>query len=100
MTGGDVLEQALAIFRQREKVYGGNKKRVGNIMAALFPDGVTLRTANDMERYQHLELAIVKLSRYVNNWDQGGHADSSLDAANYLAILTAIDANIAEEKVK
>jgi hypothetical protein len=36
-------------------------------------------------------LIIVKLTRYVINWNQGGHQDSIHDAMVYCAMLEEID---------
>lgn len=36
-------------------------------------------------------LIIIKLYRYANNWEKGGHQDSIHDMAVYCAILENID---------
>ena len=42
-------------------------------------------------------LKIVKQTRYVMNWDKGGHADSILDDTVYGAMLLEIDQMISDE---
>ena len=86
-----VLRQAADTYAKRNLVYGDNYKLVGNVMAALFPEGVTLRTPEDHNRFHIFMLEIVKMTRYTENWDKGGHEDSMLDLSVYAAILVEID---------
>lgn len=97
-TADQFLTEAAATFKSRNAVYGNNYLNVGKAMAALFPDGVTLKTAEDHNRFHIFMLGIVKLSRYANNWDKGGHADSIHDNTVYSAMLESIDADIEERK--
>lgn len=90
----DFLEEGAATYRERNAVYGDNYLRVGAVMAALFPDGVTLKTADDHNRFHIFMLKVVKLSRYCVNWDKGGHEDSLLDDMVYGGILLEIDDGI------
>lgn len=93
INGGDILEAAAATFRERNKVYGDNYLRIGEMMRGMFPDGLTVKTAHDWNRLHILLLGIIKLSRYAVNWDEGGHQDSIHDNTVYSAILEAIDTN-------
>lgn len=95
----DLLSQAADTFRARAKVYGMNYLRVGNVMAALFPEGVTLKTPEDHVRFELLEAQVIKLCRYANNWNKGGHFDSSIDDAVYGVMLAAVDEAIAKTEV-
>lgn len=94
----EILAEAAQTFKERNAVYGDNWKQVGDAMQALFPFGITLKTPNDWNRMHILMLTVVKWTRYVNNWELGGHADSVHDAMVYSAMLEAIDAGIKEEK--
>jgi len=94
MNAGDILFKGAETYRERAKVYGDNWRRVGPVMEALRPGGFDLRTPDDHNRFHILMLAVVKLTRYVENWDKGGHADSTLDLSVYAAMLNAIDAEI------
>jgi hypothetical protein len=93
-TADEFLSEAAATFKSRNAVYGNNYLNVGAAMAALFPEGVSLKTADDHNRFHIFMLGIVKLSRYANNWDAGGHADSMHDNTVYSAMLESIDADV------
>tara|TARA_R110000765_G_scaffold426490_1_gene542312 strand:- start:95 stop:394 length:300 start_codon:yes stop_codon:yes gene_type:complete len=84
----DILAEMAETFRERNKVYGDNYKNVGNVMLALFPNGVSLKTAHDYNVWHLLELAIVKLTRFANS--NLKHEDSIHDAAVYLAMVESI----------
>lgn len=90
-TADKILESAAETFRERNKVYGDNYKNVGQVMKGLFPDGVTLLTEEDHNRFHLLFLDVVKLTRYCNNWEKGGHQDSIHDSIVYGAMLESID---------
>lgn len=92
ITGADVLQEAADTFRERNKVYGDNYLRVGAVMAALFPNGLTVKTEHDWNRLHIFLLDIVKKTRYVQNWVDG-HNDSVRDATVYSAMLESIDRN-------
>lgn len=83
-TAADILEEAGRTFRERNAVYKDNAEVVGKVMAALFPNGVKLRTAEDHKMYHLFELVIVKLTRFT----QSGltHTDSIHDLAVYAAM--------------
>ena len=91
-TADQILMGAAETFRTRGKVYKDNYKTVGAVMAALFPEGITLKTPKDHERFHIFMLGVVKMSRYVKNWDKG-HQDSVHDQTVYSAMLEMIDAN-------
>ena len=84
----DVLSEMAQTFRERQKVYGSNYKLVGAAMAAFFPDGVTLRTAEDWNRWHLFELVMVKLSRFAVSMLT--HTDSIHDAAVYAAMVESL----------
>ena len=85
------LESAADTFRERAVVYKDNFRKVGAVMAALFPEGMTLKTPEDYNRWHLFELAIVKLTRYTNNYSEGGHADSVTDLIVYMAMVQGLD---------
>lgn len=80
----DILQGAADTFRARNAVYKDNADNVGKVMAALFPDGVQLKTANDHKMYHLFELIIVKLTRFANSGLK--HNDSIHDMAVYAAM--------------
>lgn len=86
----EILREAADLFQERNAVYGNNYERVGEIMVGLFPNGLTLKTAHDHNRFHILMLMVVKLSRYTVNWEKG-HQDSIRDNTVYSAMLEMID---------
>jgi len=80
------LERAAATFRERNAQYGDSWRRFGTVAAALFPDGVTIRTEADWARWGVLFHVIDKLSRYAG----APHRDSAHDLINYAAMLEAL----------
>ena len=93
-TGADVLHKAEMTFRERNKTYNDNYVRLGHAMHSLFPQGLKIQTPQDWTRLYFFLLTQVKMSRYATQFEAGGHADSSLDACVYAAMLTAYDTDI------
>ena len=93
---GEKVEKRLVVQRQlfseRNSVYQDNWRKVGKVMEALYPDGITLRDQHDFNRHHILELMVVKLTRYTAV--EGGHPDSLDDLGVYAAILAEIDQEI------
>ena len=87
----DKMEEGAATFRERNAVYGNNSEQVGKVMEVLFPNGLTLKTNADFERFHLFMLKIVKLTRYGNNFTIGGHEDSIRDDGVYSFMLEAVD---------
>lgn len=96
----DILREAAQTYEERNKVYGDNYIRVGEVMQSHFPDGLFVRTADDWNRLHIFLLGVVKDTRYVTNWSVGGHADSIRDRTVYSAMLEEIDTEIAGRPVK
>lgn len=93
-TGAEVLDKAAETYRERNKVYSDNYIRLGNIMHALFPEGLIVNKPEDWTRLYFFMLMHVKMSRYATQWGAGGHHDSSLDASVYGAMLHAWDGDL------
>ena len=85
------MQKAAKTYRQRNKVYGDNYKRHGAVMAALFPDGIALRTIEDHNRFGVLTMIVSKLGRYATNFEKGGHNDSIHDLGVYAFMLEELD---------
>lgn len=88
LDAADILNAMSLTFLERNAVYKDNYKLVGPTMAALFPDGVQLKTPEDFETWHLFELVIVKLARFAAS--NLTHIDSPHDGACYLAMLEAI----------
>ena len=91
MTVDKILEAAAKIFRQRNRIYNNGYLRHGDVMKALFPDGIVLKTAEDFTRFHLLDLIVIKLNRYTEQFHFGGHPDSCDDSINYWAMLKHVD---------
>jgi len=83
----DILRGAAATFEQRNGAYGNNYRRAGIVMAALFPNGITIKTAEEWNRFSIFFHLMNKMMRYSNNIEKGGHLDSAHDAQVYAAML-------------
>lgn len=90
----DRLRRSADIFEARASVYKDNYRAVGRVVEALFPDGHTQSDQSDHNRWHLFELVIVKLTRYANNYDAGGHEDSIDDMIVYLSMLGQLDAEL------
>jgi hypothetical protein len=84
----DLLAEMANTYRERNAVYGDNWKNVGNVMMAMFPEGVELKTADAVNSWHLWELIVVKLTRFANS--KLTHQDSIHDVAVYAAMLEAI----------
>lgn len=87
-TAADILAEMADTYRERNKVYGDNYKRVGAVMAAMFPNGVDLFTEDDYNVWHLFELMVVKLTRFANSGLT--HEDSIHDAAVYAAMVESL----------
>jgi hypothetical protein len=85
------LEKLADLYRERNKLYGNDYKRCGEAYAALFPNGLTLRTAEDFSRFVIFSLGYGKQIRYANNFTRGGHVDSLDDLSVYAQMLQELD---------
>lgn len=90
----DILKECSELYKQRNKVYADNYKRHGEIMLALFPNGITLKTKDDHNRFGLLTQKVYKLTRYGENFHKGGHEDSIIDDCTYSAMLAELDMDI------
>ena len=90
----DCLNNALETARERGKVYGhGGFIEHGEVLRALFPDGLELRTPEEFSRFLLLNNCLTKFCRYAKQFKAGGHADSIHDLGVYAFLLEAFDVN-------
>lgn len=83
----ELMAEAAKTFRQRNALYGDSYKHFHEHMMTLFPEGLTLKTADEWSRFGILFYAIGKLVRYANNFSTGGHVDSAHDLGVYAFML-------------
>jgi hypothetical protein len=81
---GDIMLEMGATFKERNAIYKDNAELVGQIMALMFPNGVSLTTPADFHMWHLFELKIVKLTRFVKSGLT--HEDSIHDDAIYSAM--------------
>jgi hypothetical protein len=91
MKAGDALKAATDTYAQRNQVYADNFVRLGNVMHEMFPKGLTVQTPKEWQRLYALMMIQVKQTRYVAQWQNGGHPDSSIDTVVYAALQKEID---------
>jgi hypothetical protein len=91
MTPQEFLELATQTQEEKEKQYGKNYEVHAEIMAKLFPNGISLVTIEDHIRFGVFTQIVGKLTRYGHNFKGGGHQDSALDSAVYWSILDSVD---------
>ena len=83
----EMLRDAAATYEQRNRLYGDNYKRFGDVMAALFPNGIELKNKDDWNRFGVFFHVVGKVTRYAVNLKAGGHKDSAHDITVYAAML-------------
>lgn len=87
----EMLRNAAKIYEERNKLYGDNYKRFGEIMNSLFPNGLTLHNVDDFNRFGVFVQVVSKITRYAENFTRGGHPDSLDDNAVYSMMLQELD---------
>ena len=85
------LRATAEIYEQRNKLYGDNYKRFGEVMLALFPEGLMLSTVADFNRFGVFTQLIAKQTRYAAQFTSGGHPDSLDDTTAYAQMLQELD---------
>jgi hypothetical protein len=86
------LREAADLFAKHNKLYKDNYHKVGAIYALMFPNGITLRTPADFNRFAIVVQMVNKLVRYSFNWVTG-HPDSLDDLSIYAMMLKELDNN-------
>lgn len=79
------------LYRQRNEEYGDNYKNFGAIIEVMFPNGIHLSCASDFNRIAVLFHILDKITRYIANFDNGGHQDSLDDVSVYAQMLKELD---------
>ena len=85
------LRSGAVTFASRNGIYKDNYKRLGALMVALFPNGITINREIDWNRFGVFMPLMTKLTRYCENWSNGGPADSMHDLMVYAAMLQELD---------
>jgi hypothetical protein len=88
ITGDKILEDMANTYKDRNKTYGESFMSMGPVMAALFPNGITLKTKEDFVTFHLLDWMVGKLNRFVNTGMT--HIDSIHDLAVYAAMIEMV----------
>ena len=83
-----VMEQMLNTFRERGKVYKANYLMIGEILSVMFPEGITLKTADDHNKWHLFLMTMIKATRLANTGLN--HEDSALDMSVYASMFTGM----------
>lgn len=98
MKAPESLRSAAAIYEERNKLYGDNYKKFGGWAHPLLDGNIDIKSPSDLNRFGILIQMLSKLSRYVENFNSGGHDDSLDDLAVYTMMLKELDNDLTEEK--
>ena len=93
----DRLRAAADLFEERNRQYGSNYKNFGAVMAAMYPDGLTVKSADEWTRLILQVHRVTKETRYACNFGRGGHADSLEDMAVYAIMAAEIDEEVKQK---
>lgn len=95
-----LLRESADTFEERGRQYGYIYKTMHpDVFCALFPNGMVLKTHDDFTRFALINAVVGKLTRYVNNFDKGGHRDSLIDIVNFAAMLNGVDDEVRERNI-
>ena len=90
-TPPDRLTAAADIFRQRNQQYGDSFLSFGQFAHAMFPDGLSISSPEQWNRFALFFMCMTKLHRYGGKFNAGGQADSLDDLAVYSQMLAYVD---------
>jgi len=87
MKADEILRNWADFFKERNKDYSDGYLRFGEVLATLFPQGITLTTADDFFDFHIIMMEVVKLMRITNAMSKNEkHYDSWKDLAVYAAM--------------
>ena len=85
------LEALGKLYADRNRAYGNNYKLYGAIAAALFPNGITLKTEEEFNRFALFSHCLDKFTRYARSMPKRGLPDNLDDIAVYAQMLSETD---------
>jgi hypothetical protein len=87
------LRNLAKLYEERGAIYGDNYKHAGRRLLEFFPEGLTLKTADDFQWFHLFVHADGKLSRYAQSRmrQKRGHRDSLDDLSVYSQMLAETD---------
>jgi len=90
----DELNKLGELYKERNALYKDNYKTFGHVVQAVMPEGITLETSDDFNRFALLVQIVGKITRYANMFTEGGHEDSLDDISVYAQMLKELDHDI------
>lgn len=87
-TADKVMEQMLTTFKERGKIYKANYLMIGEILSVMFPEGITLKTPDDHNKWHLFLMTMIKATRLANTGLN--HEDSGLDMAVYASMFAGM----------
>lgn len=87
----ELLKAAATTYAERRAVYGPSEIKFGQVMTALFPDGLTCTTEADFIRLGLFVQIVSKLCRYSQSVQSSPHLDSIHDLGVYAFMLEHAD---------
>ena len=79
-TADVLMQEAVNTYQERNRVYGSSYHKHGEVMAALFPKGITLTTAHEFNLFGIYNMIVSKLCRLSQSRE---HQDSIHDIGVY-----------------
>lgn len=79
------------LYAERNKIYGNDYLKFGGALAAMFPNGLTLKGEEQFGRMALFFNIFQKLSRYASSMPNGKQRDSLDDLAVYAQMLQEFD---------
>lgn len=86
------FQKKAELFEAKDKEYGDNYLRAGNVMRHMFPEGLDLVSPEDFNRFALINQMVNKIMRYSQNFKKGGHIDSLDDLSIYAMMCKEADA--------
>ena len=87
-----LLRDGASTYEERNRTYGNNYKEMGHLLELFFPNGIPAMDADGWNRFGLWMMVLVKITRYANQLQQGGHKDSAHDMMVYAAMLEELTA--------
>jgi len=85
------LHELATLYQFKNSLYGDSYKQTGYLLHALFPNGITLETPDDHNRFAILVIMMSKFNRYCNNFNKHIDPDHMKDISVYASMLLELD---------
>jgi len=93
----ELMESAIATFRDRRSSYGNSIDKFGEVMHALFPQGLGIEGPQQWAWLGLMVQVVHKLTRYANSYGGESSHDSIHDLGVYAFLLQELDLKTSAE---